>query len=506
MKFQFKKLVKFPPGCLFPNELKKSCPELELQSEADSPLTADSPRDKEVLPQPEQQSVKEQLLVLQALHIELKSKAADHEALAEKLQLHLDRQSVHHFVEDCFLKVVCTSQKLEPEVAQAVADVKQLQDVKTEEQGELKETLAKQFETIKRIEGKKSILIKAVMTAANSTERQIKPEVMSIMSSATPSSLDWGSGSAMTTLQSQGSVPNEKLEDTVAVPAASVVMHDACCQTTFEVQADEDLEMHAKVAASMVMNDAGCQTGSEVQADEDFEMHATVAGSVVMHNAGCQTGSEVKADEDLEMHAKVAATEIKQLLERTRVMAMTIQELKEGRAKDGEKMKERQKKIQQLHEDRVEEAEKIKPLQKNIWKLEKDYAAQGRLTIQLLDAWGAKTLKQEEVEATFAKAAVKMHHIQESNDAGEAAIQKLLRSVQMAMRRWQSAENKERDNRIMETELEFRNAKDAMADFVMSCPTVAAEIEGQGLFCQTDFEVKVEAAFIVSHSANKKSA
>eukprot|EP00798_Chlamydomonas_sp_ICE-L_P018844 gene18844-25392_t len=300
MKLNYKKLVVFFSGCLSPKELKESCPELELQSESDSPLTVDAPRDKEVSPRPEVQSVGKQLQVPQALPIELKNEAAHHEAHAKKLQSCGDTQRIQ-------------MQRLDPEAARAVADVKLLQ-------------------------------VKAVMNAANSAESQIKPGVVSVVSLTTPSSPASGSGSAVATPQSQATAttvqveavtvaapqsqamgPTEKLEDAVAVPAASMVMHNACCQTSSKVKADEDLD--------------------KASAKEIMQLQETIRGM----GRTIQQLEEGRVQEGAEREELQEANQ--QLLERNREMDIAIQQLeqlKESRVQEGAEREELQEANHQL--------------------------------------------------------------------------------------------------------------------------------------------------------------
>eukprot|EP00798_Chlamydomonas_sp_ICE-L_P018845 gene18845-25393_t len=421
MKLKCKKIVRLFSACLSAKELKKS-----FQSESDSPLTVDAPRDKEVSPRPEVLRVKKQLQVPQALPIELTNEAAHHEAHAKKLQSCGDTQRIQ-------------MQRLDSEVAQAVADVKLLQ-------------------------------VKAEMNAANSAESQIEPGVVSVVSLTTQSSPASGSGSAVATPQSQATATSSKVKADEDLDKAA----------TKEVM---QLQERIRVMGRTILELAEGRVQEGAERKELQEANYQLRSKNMFMAMGIRWDlKEGRVQEGAKM-MDLQET-IHQLEERKILMFKVILELMEGRAQDGAKMKELQERnrvmdiaiqqleqleesrvqegvkmrelraaahqlleknrcvtatvVQQLKEGRVEDGEKRKELQNMIRQLQEESAAQERDTIQVRLQWTNTCVKLADVEEGLAKAAAEIEELQESNNASETLIQHLQEGrVQEPVRRGQ---------------------------------------------------------------------
>eukprot|EP00798_Chlamydomonas_sp_ICE-L_P018846 gene18846-25398_t len=440
MKLKCKKIVRLFSACLSAKELKKS-----FQSESDSPFTIDAPRDKEVSPRPEVLRVKKQLQVPQALPIELTNEASHHEAHAKKLQSCGDTQRIQ-------------MQRLDSEVAQAVADVKLLQ-------------------------------VKAEMNAANSAESQIEPGVVSVVSLTTPSSPASGSGSAVATPQNQATVTTVHVEAvTVAAPQSQATA------TSSKVKADEDLDKAATKEVMQLQERIRVMGRTILELEEGRVQEGAERKELQEANYQLRSKNMFMAmgirwdlkEGRVQEGAKMMDLQetIHQLEERKILMFKVILELMEGRAQDGAKMKELQERnrvmdiaiqqfeqleesrvqegvkmrelraaahqlleknrcvtatvVQQLKEGRVEDGEKRKELQNMIRQLQEESAAQERDTIQVRLQWTNTCVKLADVEEGLAKAAAEVEELQESNNASETLIQHLQEGrVQEPVRRGQ---------------------------------------------------------------------
>eukprot|EP00798_Chlamydomonas_sp_ICE-L_P018852 gene18852-25404_t len=432
MKLKCKKIVRLFSACLSAKELKKS-----FQSETDSPLTVDAPRDKEVSPRPEVLRVKKQLQVPQALPIELTNEAAHHEAHAKKLQSCGDTQRIQ-------------MQRVDSEVAQAVADVMLLQ-------------------------------VKAEMNAANSAESQIEPGVVSVVSLTTPSSPALGSESAVATPQNQATVTTVQVEAvTVAAPQSQATA------TSSKVKADEDLDKAATKEVMQLQERIRVMGRTileleEGRVQEGAERKELQEATYQLKSKNMFMAMGIRWDLKegrVQEGAKMMDLQetIHQLEERKILMSKVILELMEGRAQDGAKMKELQERnrfeqleesrvqegvkmrelraaahqlleknrsatatvVQQLKEGRVEDGEKRKELQNMIRQLQEESAAQERDTIQVRLQWTNTCVKLADVEEGLAKAAAEVEELQESNNASETLIQHLQEGrVQEPVRRGQ---------------------------------------------------------------------
>eukprot|EP00798_Chlamydomonas_sp_ICE-L_P018879 gene18879-25437_t len=290
----------------------------ELQRETSSPLTADALSDKEKLElrslelpalsygaanlptlgedrDKEVHSVKEMLLVSGARHIELTNVAADHEAHVEKLEAYNDRQSSHHFVENCFTKVVSTAQiqKLEAENAQAEADVKQLQA-----ENQLQAVLIKEQQLCSY---QQAMTIRHLMK-------------------------DLYDGGKMKGHQASESMEAKILQEEDTVTA---VQEEAV--TGSEVKGDEEgtvtaVQEEAVTGSEVKGDEEGTVTAVQEEAVTVSEVKGDEEGTVTAVQEEAVTGSEVKGDEDFGLERQVMM--IQELHAR-------IQQLMDAGVKDG---------------------------------------------------------------------------------------------------------------------------------------------------------------------------